>query len=58
LVVIAVPVVVFAQSQATALVWLNVVVKFALERLRFPAAFPIAFQITVPEGMSAATIAR
>jgi hypothetical protein len=41
LAVTALAIVVFAQSQGTALVWLKVVVKPAFDRLRFAAAEPI-----------------
>jgi hypothetical protein len=40
LVVLEVATVVFAQSHATLLVWLNVVVKPAFDRERFAAALP------------------
>ena len=44
--------VVFAQSQFTADVWLKVVAYPAFAKVRLPAALPMAFQITVPLGMS------
>jgi len=58
LLVPTVAVVVFAHCHTTPEVWLNVVAFVALESVSAPVAFPMLFHTTVPEGMSAATIAR
>jgi len=58
LVVLAVAVVVLAQSHAAALVWLNVLVYPALLKVRLAEALPRLLQALYPLGRSAATSAR